>query len=65
MFKLAAGIGKLLKIDQSTLNKDSLMYERILVESSMNQKYHEYIEFENKKVEMKKQKIDYEWRPFL
>ncbi|XP_010694020.1 uncharacterized protein LOC104906887 [Beta vulgaris subsp. vulgaris] len=63
LFKLVAGIGKPLKLDQSTINKDRLQYARIMIETRMNQDLPEEIVFENEKGVMMTQKVHYEWRP--
>ena len=52
-----------MKLDQATVNKDRLMYARIMIEVTMNQELPENICFENEKGIVVQQDVKYEWRP--
>lgn len=63
LYKLVAGIGTPLKLDQATKAKYRLNFARILVEVGIDQYFPDSISFENEKGEVICQAIGYEWKP--
>ncbi|KAM3304511.1 hypothetical protein P3S67_011377 [Capsicum chacoense] len=63
--KITILIGKPLKTDSVTTNKERLMYARVLVEVTLDQDFPNSIMFENEKGQIIEQKVHYEWRPVL
>lgn len=56
-------VGKPLKADKATTNKERLAFARVLVEISLNQKYPTSVLFENEWGEIIEQDVKYEWKP--
>lgn len=54
-------LGRLVKVDQATKNKDKLFFARVMVEVRMNQSFYETIQFVNERDEVVEQKVEYEW----
>ncbi|XP_010679661.1 uncharacterized protein LOC104894967 [Beta vulgaris subsp. vulgaris] len=65
LFKLVAGVGKPIKLDQATKAKDRLNFARILVEVDIDQQFPNSIMFENEKGEQMCQAIGYKWKPII
>ena len=49
MFKLVSGIGKPVKLDIATVNKDHLIFARVMVKVTVDQLFHKSTCFENEK----------------
>ncbi|XP_062103371.1 uncharacterized protein LOC133814426 [Humulus lupulus] len=65
LLKIVGHIGKPIKEDQATRNRDLLQYARILVEVSISQVLPQQIVFENEKGDMVYLGIHYEWKPIV
>ncbi|XP_019264984.1 PREDICTED: uncharacterized protein LOC109242601 [Nicotiana attenuata] len=63
--KLAGLVGKPMKADRATTQKERLTYARVLVEVKPHQKYPETIMFEDEKGRIVEQEVFYEWKPTL
>lgn len=61
--KIASSVGKFQKMDQTTLNKDRLMFARILIEVKMDQKFPDVIHFQNENGVIVEQMVYYAWKP--
>ncbi|XP_019225380.1 PREDICTED: uncharacterized protein LOC109206958 [Nicotiana attenuata] len=61
--KIAVMVGKPLKADSATSQKERLTFARILVEVSINQQYPSTIMFENEYGKIIEQRVMYEWKP--
>lgn len=60
MFKLAAVVGRPIKIDQATKNKDRLNYARVMVEITLNQSLPNQFQFLNEHNQPVEQDLEYE-----
>ncbi|XP_019261815.1 PREDICTED: uncharacterized protein LOC109239682 [Nicotiana attenuata] len=63
--KLAGLVGKPLKADRATTQKERLTYARVLVEVKPHQKYPYTIMFEDERGRIVEQEVFYEWKPTL
>lgn len=63
--KIIRMVGKSLKADRATTNKERLAFTRVLVEISLNHKYPTSILFENEWGKIREQDVEYEWKPML
>ncbi|XP_019259332.1 PREDICTED: uncharacterized protein LOC109237475 [Nicotiana attenuata] len=63
--KISGMVGKPLKVDRATTNKERLAFARVLVEMSINQQYPKQVMFENEVGKIVKQEVYYEWKPTL
>ncbi|KAL2942185.1 2-succinylbenzoate--CoA ligase [Bienertia sinuspersici] len=61
--KLLNSIGKFCNADQSTEDRNKLLYARVLVEMRLDKTWEQTLHFINKKVVMVTQAIEYEWMP--
>ncbi|XP_019254992.1 PREDICTED: uncharacterized protein LOC109233561 [Nicotiana attenuata] len=63
--KLAGLVGKPLKADRATTQKERLTFARVLVEVKPHQSYPNTIMFEDEKGRIVEQEVFYEWKPTL
>lgn len=63
LFKIAGMIGKAIKVDQATLNRDKLMFAKVLVEINMGQGCPKVLQFINEEGVQIEQSVEYEWLP--
>ena len=61
--KIVSSFGKFLQMDQATLNKERLMFARLLIEVRMDQKFLDMIQFKNENGVIVEQKVFYAWKP--
>lgn len=61
--KICSGVGKLVQLDNSTLNKDKLNFARILVETEVDSPLPETVKFVNEKGVVVNQMVEYDWKP--
>ncbi|XP_062089181.1 uncharacterized protein LOC133795740 [Humulus lupulus] len=65
LFKIISQLGKLIREDLATKNRDCLQFARVLVEVKLSQSFPSSISFVNEKDEMIRLDIHYEWKPSL
>ncbi|XP_056697705.1 uncharacterized protein [Spinacia oleracea] len=65
LFKIVGQIGKPVKRDSATINRDKLDFARVMVEVPMNQKLPESVSFVNEHGMTTQVELRYEWRPTL
>ena len=63
--KICSGVGKFIKPDNSTLNKDKLQFARILIETDLDAPLPDTITFINEKGCTINQVVQYDWKPVL
>ncbi|XP_062102985.1 uncharacterized protein LOC133813976 [Humulus lupulus] len=63
LFKIVGQIGKPIREDSATKNRDRLQFARVMVEVSESQAFPSSISFVNEKSEMIRLDIFYEWKP--
>ncbi|XP_057532900.1 uncharacterized protein LOC130810791 [Amaranthus tricolor] len=63
--KICGGVGKFIKPDNSTLNKDKLQYALVLIETELDGPLPDSITFINEKGCTITQVVQYDWKPIL
>ena len=63
--KICSGVGKFIKPDNPTLNKDKLQYARVLVETDLVAPLPDTITFINEKGSTITQAVQYDWKPIV
>lgn len=63
LFKIAGMVGKVIKMDQATKEKEKLNFARVMVEIGINDTLPDSIVFCNEHGNRMEQKVEYEWRP--
>ncbi|KAL9246158.1 hypothetical protein vseg_019730 [Gypsophila vaccaria] len=63
LIKIASEIGKVLKLDERTIQKTHLEFARVMVEMEINQELKYEIEFEDEFDQVDYIMVDYEWKP--
>lgn len=63
--KISSGVGKFVKQDGPTLNKDRLQFARVLVETDLESPLPDTISFINEKGVTITQSVVYDWKPVL
>lgn len=63
MGKIAGIVGSLIKTDQATMNRDRLMYARVMLEMDITKEWPKEIHFLNEKGVLVTQPVEYEWKP--
>ena len=63
--KITGIIGKLIRTDRATAQKDMLEYAIVLVEVKLDQGFPEKVAFMNEKGDMQEQKVEYECKPIF
>ncbi|XP_021847985.2 uncharacterized protein [Spinacia oleracea] len=65
LFKIAGQVGKAIRVDQATKNRDKLMFAKVLVEENIGQLCPKQIQFVNEKGHVIDQPVEYDWLPVL
>lgn len=63
MSKIVSKVGKYIKVDQATLNRDRLQFAKVLVEVAIDQAFPDFIQFKNEHGEISDQQVAYRWKP--
>lgn len=63
LFKIVGGLGKPVKVDMTTKNRDRLNFARILIEMSIDHEFPDQLVFINKNGIEVCVEIEYEWKP--
>lgn len=63
MIKIAGQIGVPVKVDQATLQRDKLMFSKVLVDAKFDQPFPTMIQFVNEKGVTVDQQVSYDWVP--
>ena len=61
--KVVGAVGKFLKEDQITKNRENLSFARLLVEVTVDQDFSGILQFKNEKGAVVEQKVYYPWKP--
>ncbi|KAL2894824.1 hypothetical protein RDABS01_010733 [Bienertia sinuspersici] len=61
--KIVKPVGTLIKVDNTTAQRDKLHYARCMIEVEINQKFPMAVQFLNEKNEITNVPITYEWKP--
>ena len=64
LFKLVEQIGKPLQVDESTKNRDKMLFSRIMLDVKLGQDFPTTLEFINEFDEQVELEIFYEWLPY-
>ena len=62
---IASMLGKVIRVENATLNKDRMQYARILVEMNMEGEFYDLIAFMNEDDELVIVKVEYDWKPTI
>ena len=65
LFKIVGQVGKAIRVDQATKNRDKLMFAKVLVEANIGQLCPKQIQFVNEKGHIVDQLLEYDWLPIL
>ena len=63
--KICSGVGKFIKLDNPTLNKDKLQFARVLIEADLDAPLPDTITFINEKGSTISQVVQYDWKPIV
>lgn len=63
LYKIAGGVGRAMKVDQATLNRDKLMFAKVLVEVKLDQVFPTTVHFVNENDITMTQPVEYDWLP--
>ena len=63
MTKIAGMLGPVLRVDNATMNKDKMLYARVLVDLNKTKGFHDAIYYENELGELVTQQVLYDWKP--
>ncbi|CAO2836386.1 unnamed protein product [Amaranthus hypochondriacus] len=56
-------LGKLIRVENATLNKDHMQFTRVLVEMAIDSAFYETISFTNEDNELIAVQVEYDWKP--
>ena len=56
-------LGKVIRVDNATLNKERMMFARVLVEINVTTGFHETIAFTSEDDELISVRVAYDWKP--
>ena len=62
---IAGMLGKVIRIDNATHNKDRMQFARVLVELNVQGGFHDMLSFTNEDDELVTVSIQYNWNPQL
>lgn len=65
LFKIVGQVGRAIKVDQATKNRDKLMFSKVLVKANIGQICPKQIQFVNEKGNVIYQLVEYEWIPII
>ena len=60
---IASMLGKVIRVDNATFNKDKMMFARVLVEMNIKHGLYDTISFTNEDDELVNVKVAYDWKP--
>ncbi|XP_062100614.1 uncharacterized protein LOC133806542 [Humulus lupulus] len=63
MGKIATTLGRMIKQDQATMNRDKLEFARVLIEMDISKGFPNSIKFEDEKRSLVYLEVSYEWKP--
>ena len=62
---IASILGRVIRIDNATLNKDRMAFARVLMNINIKNGFHDSIAFTNEDDELISTKVVYDWKPLI